>query len=452
MLRNPSSIERFLLVCTAAVLLLCGNNDAAGQERPSVSVEGYVTALRTPTGFEVSGTTITTSPATGFALTGNGAPLPQSPWRGELRVGAYVQVFGVREEGEKSITAQEVFFRDEWSKKISGEGLVVMVLSAAAEPVFLADGYRIRIPAGAELTFTGSVKTLAEVKPNTWLRYEGKRDTGGALVASKAEFIPAKPLKISGKPLPQQEPVPLQGAILAADGSLLRPNHKVRMNEGDPWCGWHRLCGDAALQERVQRVGRRVLPAFQKQLEGDSLDRIPFRFYAVDEAKVRSDLFCQEGLVVVPKQVVERLANDDQLAALLADGVAFNLQRRSPKLIAESYELLGAELAGDAAGAFSLPANLANVLGSEIFMHKLALQMQEQRDRIALALLADAGYDPHQAPEAWRRLEPKTLPKDLNSLKYPKRSGYQLGILNLQYRTAPAPGNPPANAAPSGER
>jgi hypothetical protein len=60
--------------------------------------------------------------------------------------------------------------------------------------------------------------------------------------------------------------------------------------------------------------------------------------------------------------------------------------------------------------------------------------MEEQRGRVALALLKDAGYDPWQAPEAWRLVTPKHLPKDLNSLKYPSLGGYQLGILNLQYK------------------
>jgi hypothetical protein len=54
---------------------------------------------------------------------------------------------------------------------------------------------------------------------------------------------------------------------------------------------------------------------------------------------------------------------------------------------------------------------------------------------VALALMADAGYDPREAPETWRLLEPKQLPANLQSLKYPRLSGYQLGILNLQYNT-----------------
>ena len=58
---------------------------------------------------------------------------------------------------------------------------------------------------------------------------------------------------------------------------------------------------------------------------------------------------------------------------------------------------------------------------------------KEERLRIALALMRDAGYDPWQAPQAWRLLEPDKLPANLALLAYPDASCYQIGILNLQY-------------------
>jgi hypothetical protein len=64
--------------------------------------------------------------------------------------------------------------------------------------------------------------------------------------------------------------------------------------------------------------------------------------------------------------------------------------------------------------------------------------MQQQRGRVALSLMADGGYDPWQAPEAWRLLTPKHLPANLSALKFPARSNYQLEILKLQYKTATA--------------
>jgi hypothetical protein len=48
--------------------------------------------------------------------------------------------------------------------------------------------------------------------------------------------------------------------------------------------------------------------------------------------------------------------------------------------------------------------------------------------------MRDAGYDPWQAPEAWRFLDPKELPANLALLPYPDTSCYQIGILNLQYQ------------------
>jgi hypothetical protein len=65
-------------------------------------------------------------------------------------------------------------------------------------------------------------------------------------------------------------------------------------------------------------------------------------------------------------------------------------------------------------------------------------KLEDQRGRVALGLLADAGYDPWQAPEAWRRLDPKQLPKDMSRLKYPGRARYQLEILGMQYKRAAA--------------
>ena len=94
---------------------------------------------------------------------------------------------------------------------------------------------------------------------------------------------------------------------------------------------------------------------------------------------------------------------------------------------------LGVDIAIDVAGAFVPGLGLA-VLGPGLFTSKEIATMQEERLRIALALMSDAGFDPWQAPEAWRLLaSPKKLPADLASLTYPDSSCYQLGILSLQY-------------------
>ena len=40
-------------------------------------------------------------------------------------------------------------------------------------------------------------------------------------------------------------------------------------------------------------------------------------------------------------------------------------------------------------------------------MHEFELHFMRERARMALGVMADAGYDPWQAPEAWRLMDPK---------------------------------------------
>jgi hypothetical protein len=81
-----------------------------------------------------------------------------------------------------------------------------------------------------------------------------------------------------------------------------------------------------------------------------------------------------------------------------------------------------------------------------VYQHEIDKALKEQRGRVALELMADAGYDPWQAPEAWRLAEAKKLPGDSSTLKYADRSLYQLGILNLMYKK-PAPTNATASGS-----
>jgi len=213
-----------------------------------------------------------------------------------------------------------------------------------------------------------------------------------------------------------------QEAVLTQDG-------KVKLA---PLGGWHKVPANQALQDRVRNVGMRLVPDYQKQLPADHPSKIDFRFYAIDDAGRRAEVCSVDGLILIPAQVVERLKNDDQLAAVLADGVAYNLERQAARTVATSRKVSGSGLAVDIAGAFVPGVGIAAIVGANAAAEE-QIAMEEQRGRVALALLSDAGFDSRQAPEAWRLLEPKHLPKKLDALEYPNRSGYQLGVLKLQY-------------------
>ena len=154
----------------------------------------------------------------------------------------------------------------------------------------------------------------------------------------------------------------------------------------------------------------------------------------MDAKNIRTEVCSYQGLILIPVQLVNRMKSDDQVAALLADGVAFNLQRQAARTVANNRAFWGLSAAGEVAGLFIPGFGIATQLGTTIADKKIRTAMEEQRARVALALLAGAGYDPWQSPEAWRIAAPKQDPKDINSLKYPSLSGYQLSILALQYK------------------
>lgn len=457
-LRQRRFGSAFCVPPTCAALFLfsaqCLGQETTPQQSPAATVEGYVTAIHPPGSFDANGERIVLMPTTRYAWFGNKDANGNSAQSGDIQPGMYVEVAGTKTG--LGLTAETVRLREEPDKRIKGLGLVVRVITPGPEPVIEADGYRIHILTGTRTAFSSPLKSLADVEPSIWVKYEGKRDKTGELVATQAEFYPARFSKIkaaaneiayghqsrSAADAPKQDEALTQESLIDSYGNLVSAHTKVRLSQAEGWCGWHKVPADQALQKRVLRVGRSVVPAYQKQLSPGDPSRIPFRFYAVEDADNRFALSCDDGLILVPRHVVERLRNDDQLAAVLADGVAFTLVRQGARLSSQDKLLLGSEIAGYVAfgslGMLAAGEATGEALSHESYSLDLLVALEEQCGRIALALMADAGYDPWQAPEAWRLLAPKKLPADTITLKYPDRSGYQLAILGLQYKRGAA--------------
>jgi hypothetical protein len=397
------------------------------------AAEGYVTAVEGTNGFAVNGNVhVTTNTATRYMwFSHDGTKLIDAPPEA-IQPGIHVEVLGDR--AGRVVSAQVVRMLDEGDRDLHGFGLVDKVMARGPEPVFRADGYLLRVAPGTSAAFKGELKSLDDVTPGDWVQYEGKRDQTGVVVATRVEFAPGKAGKIDNPKLPAQGVVAPGQNLVDSDGELHSPHTKYRMNQMGNVCGWHVAPTDAGLQERVLRVGNRLVPAFQRQMADNERAKIHFRFYVVDEPQFRSEFGCSTGLILLPKQVVGRLKNDDQLAAVIADGVAANLAFQSAKLVAEYYAILGVEFAGDFVAGVSSVAFLGLEGTADAAIHELDPHLMRERARMALGLMADAGYDPWQAPEAWRLLAPKKLPADTTNLKFPNISGYQLAILAQQYK------------------
>jgi len=440
---------RVLLVAVVAAGLGCPPSMIVHAQSPAV--HGYITAVRPPDGFDVNGEHVTTTAETRFGPIGTKNPVSNGPMRDAVQIGAWVQVFGEHDGKAKSVAAQAVLFRDDWDRKLTGLGVINKVISTAPELVFAADGYRIRVTPATEIRYPKDMKSGAEVHADLWVLYEGKLGQDGLLVASKVRFLPDKRAKEKSEKAPGDSSEPAANGDLAAKGNAQPqpPSNAYgetgvqvddRRTEIKLYDTTYSVSKDQALQSRVRRIGMSLVPVYQKRLPADDSSKIQFDFLAVDdlthEVHTSPD---SEGLILVPAQLATRFKNDDQLAAVLAEGIAFSLQQQAPMVIEVNRATL-AEAVGLTAVSLVPYAYLTESVGWQVAHSKSDRAFMEQRGRVALQLMADAGYDPWQAPEAWRLAAPGKLPADPSTLKYPDRSGYQFAILNLMYKK-PAPSN-----------
>ena len=245
-----SALIPFIVLSTMSDIVI---PTASAQQMRGEAVEGYITALHLPAGFDVNGQHVVLQPDTGYGLEKDKQTSSGSPLRDAVEVGAYVFVLGSFDNRTKTATARTVLLRDDWDRKLIGLGVIDRVVFAGPEPVFQADGYRIRITHSTETAFHGEVKTLADVGTNTWLRYEGRRDKDGALLASKAGFLPGKTIKIKAV-----------AGVESVDMQLEEPDlagHKDGRVKIAWMSGWRKIPADRDLQERIKRVGLSVIPA-----------------------------------------------------------------------------------------------------------------------------------------------------------------------------------------------
>jgi hypothetical protein len=310
-------------------------------------IEGYIDAVHPPASYEVDGRRFDVTSNTAFGLIGGligeEATSTASPLRHSLRIGAYVEVDGVTSGPFAPVRAAKVLIRDDRNRKLSGTGVITRVISTDPA-VFEADGYLVRIMPPTQVDFLGGINSLAEVSANTWLHFSGKWSKDGIVDAAKARFIPAKPTQfkaaknlevatVKTRPADAKDDSMTSEAkgtpASSADGAALERDEQIKIGLGH----WHTLPADQPLQQRVHRIGMALVPAYQRVMADDNPSKIHFRFFAVDNNKLRGADCLLDGAILVSKQTIQRLSKDDQLAAVIADGIACNLQRQAARTV-----------------------------------------------------------------------------------------------------------------------
>jgi hypothetical protein len=394
-------------------------------------ITGYVTRVVSLSDFDVDGLAIVSSPKTQFAQSrGTDANGARSIGGGNAYLGERVSIFGRIDRKKHRIQASEIVFLRPESRTLSGLALVDQVLEAGkpGEAVLRADGYVIRINASTKTGFAAPISALVDVNPGTWIAYSGALDSSGALAAEKAAFQPntvshseAGMIGLSSydaSAVPDDSKQnPFQKYLIGLNPQKIPPFHDIDM------------------QARVNRIGKSLIPAFQRTLPDDDPRKIHFQFQLIDGSKWKDALTLPSGIILVPHQIVERLPDDSQLAAVLADNVATAIEKQSYRLRPAETTLAIVNLA-TGIGGFFVPGLGLTSAATGVSGHKIQTDLLNQSGRVSLGLLHDAGYDINQAPIAWWTLASKPG-KTLAETTIPSRAGNLYQAIGLIWRNYP---------------
>ena len=165
--------------------------------------------------------------------------------------------------------------------------------------------------------------------------------------------------------------------------------------------GATRLHADQSLQRYVNRVGKWVA------MHSDRAD-LPWSFGVMDTETINA-FAMPGGSVLVSYGLVKRLANESELAGVLAHEIAHVVMKHQLSAIqstlnSDVWASLGKDAAGQAIGrrggdAFGLKNAAASAgveaVKSGVFLRPLDRGMEYDADRMGVVLAARSGYDPY---------------------------------------------------------
>ncbi len=419
----------FLLCLFLLPFSLCAQDDSPP------TVEGYITSISAGAGFDVNGKHVVTTPQTVFwkhiVLDGRDATTADPTIANTLAVGDDVQVFGDKEKHTHSIVASKIMLAQDHAH-LSGFAVVQRVVETSPQLIVEADGYNIAITPKTAMHNKPPLTKQSAPATDMWIAYSGKWSNDGLVLADRAslsQFVLSSRLKKGLDKSEEEVVAPNYGGKpgeTRKDGEIEAPYIFGKKHSAS-------ILAEPALQQRVQQIGERLIPACQKSLAKDDPQKINFRFYAVQNMRVPQTIGSPDGIVIIPVEVVEQLQNDDQIAAVLAEGIAEALEWQVPPAATgnagPTMVALGAmPFVGPIAGIALESGGLYEMKHGTYPSRLDPLQIE----RVSLSLMHDAGYDVLQAPVAMQILR-YGVAKDSSTKAPTPQTTYLLSIIGQEY-------------------
>lgn len=431
-------MRRYEVAAAVLALGLCARAGAQGASSDP-TLWGYVTAVQADGGFSVAGVPIVLTPETKvFTLKGKEKAAAAPTGLGAPYLGESIKIWGRFDRKTKVITAQYLHFWPPAPMKVAGKAMIDAATPGGDTPdverAVRADGYRLTLNATTKMHWNEPLASLKDVGTNQWITYTGTQGVDGVVTVDEAEVWQNR---VDPDEARMKKKGDFDPAAVSADK---KQSGVARETFGiDP----KKLPAhqDPELQAKVQRIGDRLVPAYQKALPTTDPTKINFRFQVVDSDQLREGWGMESGVVQVPYLALVRLTTEDEMAALLADHVASVIEKQALMNAPANFRLKTAHwasTAGSVAAEMLVPGlGVATGLISGAITGNVASHIEtlaaQQSGRVSLCLLHDAGYKVAEAPVMWWLLAPKK-PKPVAEVDLPAKASDLYGVLGTTWR------------------
>jgi predicted Zn-dependent protease len=153
---------------------------------------------------------------------------------------------------------------------------------------------------------------------------------------------------------------------------------------------------DAGAQQRVDRVGERLLAALDKDLAGKGRSnpyRDHFEFTVLADGRTVNAFALPGGQVFITEALYRALETEGQLAGVLGHEIGHVIARHSNQRMAKEQLFQGLAAAGGVAGGDAQSAQMAQQVAAMVSM-SYGREDELESDLWGVRLTAMAGYDP----------------------------------------------------------
>src|SRR5215471_4724638 len=433
------------MTCRFVPVMFCLSLLSALVFAKDLTIRGFITAVNSPTSFQIDDYKITAEKGVSLEFDRRQDDTSITTFTPEdIRIGTDLEISGEYDDKSRELKARSirVFFYDTLTVKRTALLDKLPKLSKSEtgwSGTIDADGERITVSPTTAVTLKPNRTERQSALPSdtsealkftpeflnldTFVHYEGIRQSDGSVKAQKLEFEHAE--VESGETRMWRRFTPV---VINPDYARNQPG------ELETYRKEYKILPNQEAQEYISRLGNSLVPAHQKELSDNDPLKIPFRFFLVEKEGFNA-LTYPNGVVIVYSGVFDVFENEAQLAFALSHEISHAIERHAW----QQQEYFRNELIALRARGVYVPDRLmlANLRASG-FSSQYARSLENQADRVGLEWMLAAGYDIREAPQSWTAVAGKMRDAAINPYwsdreNYTARRSYLMAQLLNHY-------------------